>query len=95
MRIDHIGCISQHNNCYAISWSEAEPGDLVFYPEDMHIGIIGGWDEYGNIQIIHCASGSLNGVVITGKSGFTSIATPYYYTKKSTLTINKQLLTQA
>lgn len=73
------GCISQHNNCYAISWSEAEPGDLVFYPGDSHIGIVGGWDEYGNIQIIHCASGSLNGVVITGKSGFTSIARPYYY----------------
>ena len=34
---------------------------------------------YGNIQIIHCASGSLNGVVITGKSGFTSIARPYFY----------------
>ena len=73
------GCISQHNNCYAISWSEAQPGDLVFYPEDMHIGIVGGWDANGNIQIIHCASGSLNGVVITGKSGFTSIAQPYYF----------------
>ena len=73
------GCISQHNNCYAISWSEAQPGDLVFYPNDMHIGIVGGWDANGNIQIIHCASGSLNGVVITGKSGFTSIARPYYY----------------
>lgn len=76
------GCISQHNNCYAISWSEAEPGDLVFYPGDSHIGIVGGWDEYGNIQIIHCASGSLNGVVITGKSGFASIARPYYYQQK-------------
>ena len=72
------GCISQHNNCYPISWSEAQPGDLVFYPGDSHIGIVGGWDEYGNIQIIHCASGSLNGVVITGKSGFTSIARPTY-----------------
>lgn len=71
------GCISQHNNSNAIPWSEAEPGDLVFYPGDSHIGIVGGWDEYGNIQIIHCASGSLNGVVITGKSGFTSIARPY------------------
>ena len=75
------GCISQHNNCYAISWSEAQPGDLVFYPGDSHIGIVGGWDEYGNIQIIHCASGSLNGVVITGKSGFTSIARPYFFTR--------------
>ena len=34
---------------------------------------------YGNIQIIPCASGSLNGVVITGKSGFASIARPYFY----------------
>lgn len=73
------GCISQHDNCDPISWSEAQPGDLVFYPGDSHIGIVGGWDTNGNIQIIHCASGSLNGVVITGKSGFTSIARPYYY----------------
>ena len=75
------GCISQHNNCYAISWSEAQPGDLVFYPGDSHIGIVGGWDANGNIQIIHCASGSLNGVVITEKSGFTSIGRPYFYYK--------------
>lgn len=75
------GCISQHNNCYAISWSEAQPGDLVFYPNDSHIGIVGGWDEYGNIQIIHCASGSLNGVVITGKNGFANLAKPYYYSE--------------
>ncbi len=73
------GCISQHNNCYSISWSDAQPGDLVFYSGDSHIGIVGGWDEYGNIQIIHCASGSLNGVFITGISGFTSIGRPYYY----------------
>ena len=73
------GCISQHNNCYTISWSEAQPGDLVFYPGDSHIGIVGDWDANGNIQIIHCASGSLNGVVITGKSGFTTVDTPRYY----------------
>lgn len=73
------GCISQHNNCYAISWSEAQPGDLVFYPGNSHIGIVGGWDSNGNIQIIHCASGSLNGVVITGKVGFTSVGKPCYY----------------
>ena len=73
------GCIAQHNNCQNISWIDVQPGDLVFYPGDSHIGIVGGWDANGNIQIIHCASGSLNGVVITGKSRFTSIGRPYYF----------------
>ena len=73
------GCISQHNYCQAISWSQAIPGDLVFYPGDSHIGIVCGWDANGNILIVHCASGSLNGVVITGKSGFVTIGRPVYY----------------
>jgi len=55
-----------------------QPGDLVFYPEDTHVGIVCGHDEDGNIQIIHFASGA-NNVVITGKAGFTSIARPFYY----------------
>ena len=73
------GCIAQHNTCRAISWGEAIPGDLVFYPGDSHIGIVCGWDANGNILIVHCASGSLNGVVITGKSGFVTIGRPTYY----------------
>ena len=73
------GCIAQHNSCRAISWGEAIPGDLVFYPGDSHIGIVCGWDTNGNILIVHCASGSLNGVVITGKSGFVTIGRPTYY----------------
>ncbi len=72
------GARMQHNYCTPISWSQAQPGDLVFYPEDTHVGIVGGWDESGNIQIIHCASGQ-NNVVITGKAGFTSIGRPDYY----------------
>ena len=73
------GVIAQHNYCRAISWSQAIPGDLVFYPGDSHIGIVCGWDANGNILIVHCASGSLNGVVITGKSGFVTIGRPTYY----------------
>jgi len=72
------GARMQHSYCTPISWSEAQPGDLVFYSEDTHIGIVGGWDESGNIQIIHCASGQ-NNVVITGKAGFTTIGRPDYY----------------
>ncbi|MFR0838888.1 MAG: hypothetical protein ACLSHA_10130 [Neglectibacter timonensis] len=52
---------------------------MAFYPEDEHIGIVGGRDEDGNLLVIHCASGSLNNVVITGASGFVAIATPQFY----------------
>ena len=74
------GAASQHAYCTAISWDEALPGDLVFYPEDSHVGIVGGRDEAGNLLIIHCASG-INNVVITGSGGFTSIGRPLYYTE--------------
>lgn len=72
------GAASQHSYCTPISWSNAKPGDLVFYPGDTHVGIVCGFDSSGNIQIIHCASG-YNNVVVTGKSGFTSIARPKYF----------------
>ena len=68
----------QHSYCTTISWDEALPGDLVFYPEDEHVGIVGGRDANGKLLIIHCASGA-NSVVITGASGFTSVARPMYY----------------
>lgn len=72
------GAHAQHTYCTDIAWDEAIPGDLVFYPEDEHVGIVGGWDDNGNLLVIHCAS-SANNVVITGKSGFVSIARPIYY----------------
>lgn len=72
------GAAAQHRYCTNISWVNAQPGDLAFYPDDDHVGIVGGWDEDGNILIIHCASGH-NNVVITGKGGFASVARPLYY----------------
>jgi len=72
------GAAAQHTYCDPISWEEAMPGDLVFYPEDSYVGIIGGWDEDGDLLIIHCAS-SANSVVITGADGFTAIGRPVYY----------------
>lgn len=72
------GASAQHSYCTAISWDEAMPGDLVFYPEDSHVGIVGGRDESGNLLIIHCASG-YNNVVVTGKAGFTTVARPEFY----------------
>lgn len=74
------GAASQHTYCTAISWADVLPGDLVFYPDDTHVGIVAGWDENGNVLIVHCASG-YNNVVITGKEGFVSIGRPIYFTE--------------
>ncbi|MCI8537245.1 MAG: C40 family peptidase [Oscillospiraceae bacterium] len=72
------GAAAQHSYCSDISWSEAIPGDLVFYPGDSHVGIVCGFDEGGNVLIIHCAS-SANNVAVTGKSGFVTVGRPNYY----------------
>ena len=69
------GAHAQHTYCTPISWSEALPGDLVFYPGDSHVGVFVGKDASGNPLIIHCAS-SQNNVVLTGLQGFTSIGRP-------------------
>ena len=58
----------QHSYCTDIPWGEAQPDDLVFYPDDSHVGIAGGTDADGNLLIVHC-SGGANGVVITGSAG--------------------------
>ena len=74
------GATAQHSYCADIPWSEAQPGDLVFYPGDSHVGIVCGFDSDGNIMVIHCASGT-NNVVVTGKEGFTAVSRPFYYSK--------------
>ena len=72
------GAAAQHRYCEQIGWGEAQPGDLVFYPDDSHIGIVGLRDVTGNLLIIHCASGR-NNVVITDSSGFMTVGRPLYY----------------
>lgn len=74
------GATMQHSYCTDISWADAQPGDLVFYPDNSHVGIVGGRDANGELLIIHCASGA-NNVVVTGVSGFTAAARPNYYGK--------------
>ena len=69
------GAATQHSYCTNIAWSDAQPGDLVFYPDDSHVGIVGGRDADGNLLIVHC-SGGANGVIITGSAGFTTVARP-------------------
>lgn len=67
------GARSQYSYCRKISWAEAQPGDLVFYPDLGHVGIVAGYDGEGNVLIVHC---SLSGVVVTGRVGFTLIGRP-------------------
>ena len=71
------GAMAQHSYCTNISWAEAQIGDLVFYPEDTHVGIVCGWDESGNILILHCAF-SANNVVITGQEGLPPSAGQFF-----------------
>ena len=60
----------QHSYCTDIPWGEAQPGDLVFYPDDSHVGIAGGTDADGNLLIIHCSGGANGGIYSSGKSEF-------------------------
>ena len=69
------GAASQHGYCTNIAGSDALPGDLVFYADDSHVGIVCGYDSVGNILVIHC-SGGQNGVVVTGREGFAVAARP-------------------
>ena len=72
------GTKGQIAKCSRISWSSAQAGDLAFYGDLSHVGIIAGKDAAGNILVIHCSSGR-NNVVITTNSGFGFAARPRCY----------------
>ena len=72
------GTQGQIAKCSRISWSSAQAGDLAFYADLSHVGIVAGKDAAGNILVIHCSSGR-NNVVITTNSGFGFAARPRCY----------------
>lgn len=72
------GAASQHSYCTNISWEEAQIGDLVFYADDSHVGIVVGWDETGGILVVHCSAEYKN-VAITKKKGFHVVGRPKMY----------------
>ncbi len=72
------GTQGQIAKCSRISWSNAQAGDLAFYGDLSHVGIIAGKDASGNILVIHSSSGR-NNVVITTNSGFGFAARPSCY----------------
>ncbi len=53
-----------------ISLSSAKAGDLAFYNDVSHVGIVAGKDDSGNVLVIHCSSGANNVVITTGGFGF-------------------------
>ena len=72
------GTKGQIAKCSRISWGSAQAGDLAFYGDLSHVGIVAGKDAAGNILVIHCSSGR-NNVVITTNSGFGFAARPRCY----------------
>lgn len=72
------GTQGQIAKCSRISWGNAQAGDLAFYGDLSHVGIIAGKDTDGNVLVIHCSSGR-NNVVITTNSGFGFAARPNCY----------------
>lgn len=72
------GAMEQHINCVDIEWDEVQPGDLLFYPEDEHVGIAAGRDWLGRLLVVHCASGT-GGVAISHRTGFETAARSVWY----------------
>ena len=72
------GAVAQHGQCADIPWDEVQPGDLLFYPEDEHVGIAAGRDGQGRLLVVHCAAGA-GGVTLSCSNGFTQAARPGWY----------------
>ena len=72
------GAMEQHINCVDIEWDEVQPGDLLFYPEDEHVGIAAGRDWLGRLLVVHCAAGT-DGVAISHRTGFETAARSVWY----------------
>ena len=72
------GAMEQHANCVDIEWDEVQPGDLLFYPEDEHVGIAAGRDWLGRLLVVHCASGT-GSVAISHRTGFETAARSMWY----------------
>lgn len=63
------GTFEQYNNSVRISWDKAQPGDLVFYDDLSHVGIVVGKDMHYNIIIVHC-NGLEKNISLSSNIGF-------------------------
>jgi hypothetical protein len=65
-----FGTSSQYTACTAVSWNQAQPGDLAFYSNLSHVGIVIG-KQNGDLLIANCNAGE-NNVAVTSVSGSSS-----------------------
>lgn len=75
------GVREQWSLCTPVAWEEALPGDLAFFPDLSHVGVVAGPPEDGCLPVLHC-SASLGGVVCSKdakRAGFTMIGRPSFY----------------
>ena len=71
----------QRAHCRPVPPEEVRPGDLAFFPDLSHVGIVAGREADGRLLVLHC-SHSLGGVVLSpeaGAVGFTLFGAPDYY----------------
>lgn len=71
------GTYEQFLNGIIIPMETVQPGDLVFYDDKSHVGIVVGIDGLHNVYVIHCSS-SANNIVIT-TNGFRFAVRPDIY----------------
>ncbi|AHF08774.1 C40 family peptidase [Dehalobacter restrictus] len=77
-----FGTSSQYTACTAVSWNQAQPGDLAFYSNLSHVGIVVG-KQNGDLLIANCNAGE-NNVAVTSvsgssSSGFYTIGRPKFF----------------
>lgn len=79
------GTANQFPKSTAITWAEAQPGDLAFFSPPgggNHVGIVVGRQSDGSLLICHCSSSKNNVVVsvaVQGKTSFKYIRRPDAY----------------
>ncbi|AFV01126.1 MULTISPECIES: NlpC/P60 family protein [unclassified Dehalobacter] len=79
-----FGTSSQYTACTAVSWNQAQPGDLAFYSDLSHVGIVVG-KQNGELLIANCNARQNNVAVssVSGasSSGFYTIGRPKFFGK--------------
>ena len=71
------GVRAQYGRCTPVI--TPRPGDLAFFPDLSHVGIVVGRDEMGTLWVVHC-SRSREGVVVTPAAvGFSTFGRPEFF----------------
>ena len=76
---DQVGEGARAQYALCVPAVNPRPGDLAFFPDLSHVGVVLGWDKEGTLWVVHC-SASLGGVVVTPASvGFSLYGCPAFF----------------